>query len=231
METSDRSGTHPGEAAIPARADLSGIVLAGGRSRRMGRDKAALVVDGLPLLVRAVDLLRAAAAEVVVACRDEAQLAPGLVSGLAVRLAFDRHGEGPLAGIEAGLRVAAHDAALVIPVDMPGLTAPLLAMLVEAAGRSAGADVVVFEVDGRALPLPALYRRSALPLLAEQLELGRFKVLELMGRLRVNAIPAPPADWADGAFENVNDRDDLARVAGCGSGGPAPLPAAPPTAG
>ncbi len=189
---------------------LSGIVLAGGRSRRMGREKAELVVAGKPLLTAAIDVLAEVADEIFVSCRRDAQPDARLYQGRGVRLVFDERAEGPLAGLEAGLSAATYPAALVIPVDMPRLTVGLLARLVAGAQAEPDAQAVVYVVDGQALPLPALYRRTALPALSSQLDLGDLRFRDLLGKLEVVCIAPDRVDLALDAFSNVNAPGDLA---------------------
>ena len=102
-------------------AAFTGVVLAGGRSSRMGRDKAALVVDGRTLLDRAIDALHAAgAARVIVAGGGRATVVDRVA------------GQGPVGGIASVLATGVEGAVLVMPVDMPGLEAGALRQLVDA---------------------------------------------------------------------------------------------------
>lgn len=100
---------------------LSGIVLAGGRSSRMGRDKAALMLDGATLLDRATALLRAAGA-------GQVHVSGARPGGIADAV----DGRGPLGGLATVLRACPDGDVLVLPVDMPGLTAADLASLRDA---------------------------------------------------------------------------------------------------
>ena len=109
--------------ALPRRmsAAFTGVVLAGGRSSRMGRDKAGLVLDGRTLLDRAIDVLHVAGAErVIVAGGDRATVVDGVA------------GQGPVGGIASVLATGIEGAVLVMPVDMPALDAASLRQLVDA---------------------------------------------------------------------------------------------------
>ncbi len=107
----------------PAAADacavtVSAIVLAGGRSTRFGRDKLAEPLDGVPLLWRTIEAVRAVADDIVVV------VAPGSEPELPadVRVAYDpATGQGPLVGVLAGLEAVRHDTVLVVGGDMPWL--------------------------------------------------------------------------------------------------------------
>ena len=115
---------------------LTGILLAGGTSSRFGSPKELAVIDGETLGDRAWRLLGEA-------CDERIRVGPG-----------DDPGTGPVAAIAAGLRAASHDIAVVIPVDMPRLTAPALHELAGACRDAAVAQ------NG---PLPCAVARRALP--------------------------------------------------------------------
>jgi molybdopterin-guanine dinucleotide biosynthesis protein A len=131
---------------------LSGLILAGGKSSRMGRDKAGLALpDGRTLLARQADILRAAgAATVSVSIRRDVETSlPGLT------LVPDAIADaGPLAGIAAGLRAAPAGLVLVLAVDMPGMQAAHLRQLLELATEDRG---VVPMQGGLYEPLAAIY--------------------------------------------------------------------------
>lgn len=131
---------------------LSGLILAGGRSSRMGRDKAGLVLpDGRTLLQRQAEVLRSAGATSLFASvRPETTSLPaGMVP------VFDaRPDAGPLAGIAAGLRAAPAGLVLVLAVDMPQVGERHLRQLVELAGEGRG---VVPVQAGQLEPLAAVY--------------------------------------------------------------------------
>jgi molybdopterin-guanine dinucleotide biosynthesis protein A len=130
-------------------------VLAGGRSSRFGVDKLAVELRGVPLLHHAVRTLAEVCGEVVVVLAPEG-VRPALPPGLPVRVARDaREGEGPLAGLAAGLGEVTTEWALVAAGDMPDLAhAVLLEMLRVAA--AAPADAVVLREGEVWRPLPCV---------------------------------------------------------------------------
>lgn len=136
---------------------FAGAVLAGGRSTRMGQDKAGLMVGGETLLNRQLRLLREAGASelfVVVAAGREAP--PALPEG--VRTISDRVADaGPLAGIDAALSAASCPLVLMLAVDLPAMTAGWLRQLIDLCHDGRGAVPVV---DGRYEPLAAVYPQS-----------------------------------------------------------------------
>lgn len=116
-----------GRSPVPDRPAVTGIVLAGGRSRRFGSDKLAATVDGLPLVERAAAALSLVADEVVVVLPPEG--GPRLPPGIRVVRDAEAHG-GPLVGLIAGLAAARAPVALVAGGDMPWLAPAVLAALV-----------------------------------------------------------------------------------------------------
>ena len=112
---------------------VHGFVLAGGKSTRMGRDKALLALSGRPLVTIALEKLRTFCSEVSIAGnRDD-------LSGFAEVIPEQRIEQGPGAGVEAGLKACRQEWALFIPVDVPLVPASLLRRYAEAViGRGAG---------------------------------------------------------------------------------------------
>jgi molybdopterin-guanine dinucleotide biosynthesis protein A len=130
-------------------AQLAGVVLAGGGSRRMGRDKATIVVAGQRLVDRAVAVLGQCCDDVMVAAGSR----PLAVAG-ARSISDAPSGEGPLAGIVGALGAASAPLLAVIAVDMPNASAPVLQAL---AGVWDGEPAVVPDVGGHLQPLHAVY--------------------------------------------------------------------------
>ncbi|WP_370324100.1 molybdenum cofactor guanylyltransferase [Euzebya sp.] len=134
-------------------AGISGVVLAGGASRRMGRDKALIPVDGARLVDRAVRCLRQVADDVVVAS------GPRRIPDVAVPQVPDRPADvGPLGGLVAGLVAVEHDLAAVLAVDLADPDPGLLGAL---ADRWAGEPALIPSADGRPQPLHAVWAATA----------------------------------------------------------------------
>lgn len=152
-------------------APLHGLVLAGGRSTRMGTDKAALVhPDGRPLARRTLDLLEeAGCGTIVLSLRHDQELPPGIPECPNVRVVRDPAGgsEGPLAGILAAMRSAPEADWLVLACDLPRLDVETLEHLV--ASRNPGKMFLSYrsEFDGLPEPLCAFYAAGALPILEQ----------------------------------------------------------------
>jgi molybdenum cofactor guanylyltransferase len=186
--------------------DVTGVVLAGGRGRRMGgRDKGLLPLRGRPLAAHALDALRPqVGALVVVANRNRARYAA--LGAAVVADAWPGYA-GPLAGVHAGLRAATTDWALFVPCDAAWLPANLGVRL-HAAAAAAGAAYAT--ACGDALYTCCLLPRhheaaAAAALRVRQLALGRF--LRAQG-----AVPVEFADWP-AAGRNLNAPADWREVA------------------
>ncbi len=183
----------------------SAVILAGGRSTRMGRDKAFLEFRGQPLLARQIALARSLKpVEVVVSGRADADY-----SGFGCPVLRDPVSDaGPLAGIAAALEAARAPLVLVLAVDLPCLTREVVATVLAAGEPARGA---VPRVAGRLEPLVAVYPRSAAALAGAQLAQRRFAAGEFARRCEqaglVRWLDLPP-EWA-GAFANWNSPADL----------------------
>jgi molybdopterin-guanine dinucleotide biosynthesis protein A len=170
---------------------VSGIVLAGGASRRFGSDKLAASLEGRTLLERSIAALAEVTDEVlvVVAPGDDRSL-PAL--GVPIRRVVDPEAfGGPLVGLLAGLEEAREPLALGIGGDMPSLVPEVLRSLVRALVAGEGSiDAVALEDRGTTRPLPLAVRNGAATEMARRLLADDERSLRsLLARLRTRAIP------------------------------------------
>ncbi|MDA0311320.1 MAG: molybdenum cofactor guanylyltransferase [Gemmatimonadetes bacterium] len=200
-----------------SRCRLLGAVLAGGASRRYGRDKAHELVGGVSMLTRGVTVLRAVFDDVVVV----ADALPD--SPVGVRVVPDlRANSGPLAGLEAALREARQvgcDGVFLLGCDLPLVTRSVVqsisdawdgvdALVVPARGRTLAADPSSTEPDGFE-PLCAVYGLGLLPLVEEHLERGELSLhalIDAAGTVVVAGIP--DSEGGREPFLNVNTPED-----------------------
>lgn len=187
-------------------AGIIGIVLAGGESRRMGRDKAGLELGGETLAAGAARRLAAVCPEVAVADRG-GRLVPGLPSLL------DGPGRGPAAGLLGAARAYPGRPLLALACDLPHVPVPLLAALT----LQEGADWVLPRWSGGAEPLCALWGPRALALLEARVARGIYALWSLAGEeslairwLEGDLLAAfgPPAEL----FLNVNTPEELEKA-------------------
>jgi molybdenum cofactor guanylyltransferase len=166
----------------------AGIVLAGGRSSRMGTPKAWLDWHGSTLLRRVCGVVARGAGGPVVVVRAPGQELPELAGG--VRVVEDaREGRGPLQGILAGLRAVDAEVAFVASVDLPLLHPLFVAAVCRAAD---GVDAAVPQVAGYRQPLAAAYRTVLAPLVEELVDADRMKPAFLFERCETRWLEALP---------------------------------------
>ncbi|MGC9393458.1 MAG: molybdenum cofactor guanylyltransferase [Anaerolineae bacterium] len=186
---------------------LSGVILAGGCSNRMGMDKRFLTIQGQPLVVWVVERLRALVDEVIVAALD-----PAVFDGIAARVVTDVYpGQGVLAGLHAGLAAARSEWAVVVAGDMPLLNPALLRAMLRLA-QDGEADIVVPQWQGNLEPLHTLYRPSACAPAAEAaLQAGKRRIVAFYPDVRVHVMPQAEVvcwDPEGRSFFNVNTPED-----------------------
>jgi molybdopterin-guanine dinucleotide biosynthesis protein A len=192
-------------------------VLAGGRSTRFGGDKLAAAYRGLPLLHHPILRLGEVCAEVVIVIAPEAE-EPTVPLGANVRFARDvRSGEGPLAGLLAGLEAATSDLAIVAGGDMPELSTAVLVELLRVAGE-APVDAVALQDGDRFRPLPSLVRVAPARDAAHALlHTGERSLRALLQALRIALIDEPTwtaLDPVRGTLLDVDEPGDLRRAEG-----------------
>lgn len=230
-----------------SRVDVSGVLLAGGTSRRLGGDKAMAEIGGYPLLARVAAAAQVCCEELVVVTADRqahtiALSTAGLPADAVVWAEDRRPDRGPLAGIEAGLGTATRPVCLLLSCDLPFLRpAPLLGLvgeLGERRGRGSRRPRIACPLaDGRRQPLCSACDRDAGDAASVRLDEGEGSVAAWLDLLQVLEVPAEelpgapregePAWWTD-----VDEPDALARArAAAGDSsrrGPAPgTPARP----
>lgn len=198
---------------------MNGFVLAGGRSTRMGTDKALLHYAGQPLIAHAVELLKAAGVEphIVGARPDLTEYAP---------IIEDLHPNcGPLGGIEAALAASSSEWNVILPVDLPLLPSQWVRYLIERV-RITGAAATIPTLAGRPEPLCAVYRRDLLQGIRKALDSANYKVIDAVESaappleidiFSVEAVAATRDDWPLGPplhrwFQNLNTPADMALV-------------------
>lgn len=179
---------------------MLGVVLAGGESRRMGRDKALVEVDGEPLWKRQLGVLLGAGASRAVLIRRGGQ-EPIAYPDCHLDRVPD---SGPLAGLHAAMEIGGHPLVAVLAVDMPGIDAAWFIWLRSLCRPGVGA---VAGSAGALEPLAAIYPAGALPEVAGRLarrELsvqGLARALAAAGRMTVAEVPAGYA----GSLASLNE--------------------------
>lgn len=175
------------------------IVLAGGKSRRMGEDKSLLPWNGLPLVQQAVETLAPLFGTVLLSTN-----APEAHEFLGVPMVRDRYPDcGPIGGIASALEASAYDVNFVIACDIPVIPATLIADLERILGDL---EAAVPLCDARYEPLFAWYRRSILKPMATAIRSGQLKLQDFLATRPVATLPVPT-----GTLYNLNTPEDLRR--------------------
>ena len=192
----------------------AGIVLAGGRSTRMGRPKAALEWHGSTLLRHVVGLVGRGVAGPVVVVRAPGQALPSLPAGVAV-VEDAREGRGPLEGLAAGLAAIDAEAAFVSSTDSPLLHPAFVRRVLRALDDDV--DVALPRARGYPQPLAAAYRSSVVEVIRRHLAAERVRLGDLFDDCRVRVLSedellADPelasADPALDSLVNLNEPAD-----------------------
>lgn len=206
--------------------DTAGFVLAGGQSRRMGRDKALVEFAGEALMERALRILLQVGLEL--SCAPRIAGGGAELQNFAPVVADAEPGRGPLGGVCAALAACEQRRAVFVPVDLPLLPSTLITFLIRRA-EVTEAPVVAVSASGFAQTFPAVIDRAALPALRNALQQGSggcyaaYQAAATALGQRVEVVPVeylaqagqvthpeglPPALW----FLNVNSPADLRRA-------------------
>jgi molybdopterin-guanine dinucleotide biosynthesis protein A len=193
--------------------DLSAVVLAGGRNSRMGGlDKGLLLFEGEPLAVRTLKLLEGIFEELVLVT-NSSESYPGMPAG-ALRTSDLFPGQGPLAGIHAGLARSSRQAAFCVACDMPFLSAGFIRRLVRRF-RALDCDVLLPRIGGEIEPLAAIYRRSLLPAIERLLADGQGNsVRRLFPAARTEYLELADTAGVRRLFTNLNFPEDIRKLCG-----------------
>ena len=192
---------------------VSGIVLAGGMSRRLGRQKALEPLGGEPMITRVIGRLSPVVDNaVVVVVNDEAR-ASALPLPVSARVAVDRYpGTGPLGGILTGLSAADGDWAIAVSCDMPFLSAPLFNYML---GEREGYDAVIPLIGGRPEPPHSVNSNACMSHMERKILSGDLKIASFFDDVEVNFIQEDTLGELDPgllSFFNVNTQEDLDRA-------------------
>jgi molybdopterin-guanine dinucleotide biosynthesis protein A len=184
---------------------VSGIVLAGGQSSRLGTDKSFINVNGQSLIERIVAKLTRLSDDVIIVTNS-----PDEYDHLEARLVGDIYpGKGALGGIYSGLRAAANAYSLVVACDMPFLDLNLLRYMIILAREH---DVVIPRIGGLPEPLHAIYSKNCQEPIDRLLARGGLKIIDFFSEVRVRYVEEGEVDIFDPqhlSFFNVNTPDDL----------------------
>ncbi len=189
--------------------DITGIILAGGQSRRMGFNKAEAEIHGDSMLIRMIDKLKELTSTIVVSS--------GNISypNIAWPQIPDEYPDcGPLGGIYSALKVSNRSLNLVVSCDIPLVSTSLLKHIVVNATKNEALITVVVDHDDQIHMTCAVYRKNVLPFLEQQLNSHAFKMKDLLALVPVEYIKITREHplYQENAFTNVNIPSTLEEV-------------------
>ncbi|KGP75251.1 molybdopterin-guanine dinucleotide biosynthesis protein MobA [Desulfosporosinus sp. Tol-M] len=186
----------------------TGILLAGGKSSRMKKDKAFLELEGRPLVEQSLAVLQTVFTEVLISSNK-----PELYVGYEVQVILDEiPGRGPLEGLYQGLKAATYDEVFFVACDMPFLSVELIRFL---ATWISEYDVVVPQLQDGFHPLHAFYHRRCIPIIQNNLEAGHFKIIDFYPTCSVRYVKEKELQaFSDlsKVFYNVNTPDEWSAI-------------------
>ncbi len=192
--------------------DKSFIVLAGGKSTRLGRYKALVTINNESLIQRVVSSLSFFNSDIIIVIAKGQRL-PQFTSYPKLRTITDAYaGKGPLVGIYTGLLASASRYNLVVACDMPFLNLDLLGYMLKIPD---GFDMVIPRVGSLWEPLHAIYSKSCLSAIEQLLKEGNYTTDQLPSLVKVRYVEAEEIDRFDPkhlSFFNINTRADLERA-------------------
>lgn len=184
---------------------ISAVILAGGKSTRMGQDKASLPWGDQDLLHHLIDCMEKISQDILV-ISNQSRILP-----ISVRVAADIIPQcGPLSGIHSGLYHAKHSTIFVISCDMPFIVPEAVQTIIKYAADKEW-DAVVPLYHGKGQPLFACYQKRSLPAMEQALQTGNYKVLSLCNSLHsfyVTEEMWPSTINLDLLFKNLNHFED-----------------------
>jgi len=190
---------------------MTSIILAGGKSLRLGRSKALQVIEGKSLIQWVVDRLAILSTEIIIATAHGEAIPCS--SAARIKTVADIYpGKGPLVGIYSGLIASSSSQAIVVGCDTPFLSVGLLEYMTQLGSTF---DVVVPRIGKKVEPLCAVYSKSCLVPMQGLLEQNELKISELFSMVKVKYVEEDEINRFDPehlSFFNINSQDDLDRA-------------------
>ena len=193
---------------------VSGVILAGGTSSRLGRNKALIKAGGRPIIERVARKLRSIFAQVVLVTNTPEQF-----GFLDLTTVGDIHsGIGTLGGLHAGLSAIQTEYGLIVGCDMPFLNVNLLRYLIsllDKADENHSYDVIMPRINKYNEPLHAIYAKRCLPSIEQSIRAGQKRILQACARVHVHYVGETQIAQHDPhhlSFFNVNTPEDLQRM-------------------
>jgi len=189
--------------------DIGIIILAGGKSKRFGSDKALSVFQGKPLIQTVIEVAEKIASNIIIITNS-----PGKMDFIPYSKFTDLiPGTGSLGGLYTGLHYSGKDLNLVLPCDMPFISQDCIRFLIESTD---GNDITVPFHQNKYEPLCAVYSKKCLPFIKDQIETGDFQIFQFYDKVKTkrlnfsNELPF----YQKNLFLNINTKRDLENIFG-----------------
>jgi len=190
------------------------IILCGGRSKRMGKDKGSLLLKGKPMILHVLDTISDIADEIILVLRDEKQ-----VEGYK-RLLKENYGHldivtdkkkdrGPLIGILTGLSAIKSDYAQILPCDSPFISQEFVLNMFKAVETNKYDAIVPVWEDGHVEPLHSIYKKTVSDIILKLIEEGKMDVKSLIMDINARYIDTKELDTTTKSFQNINTIKDF----------------------
>ncbi len=181
------------------------VVLAGGQSRRMGRNKALLPIKGEPMIQRVIETCQKLSNNIVVVSND-----PNTYPFIKQKIISDRYpNKGPLAGLESAMYHSDDEWFILAPCDSPSLSHEVFKHLLT---ESSGSDIVVPVFNGKEQPLHGLYHRTCYETIKSQLEQNSLRMRDLFEKHNTKFIhqfnPSITNRIVENHFTNLNHPEE-----------------------
>ena len=190
------------------------IILCGGRSRRMGKDKGSLVLNDKPMLMHVLDAVKEIADEIVLVLRDKEQIDKykTILKGIELSIIVvtdETKDQGPLVGILTGLSYIKSDYAQILPCDSPFISKSFVLKMFEIAESKEFDAVVPIWDDGHIEPLHSIYRKNILVIIRDLIKNKRRNVKSLIDNLNVKYVDVEELDESTMSFRNLNTVEEF----------------------
>jgi molybdenum cofactor guanylyltransferase len=188
--------------------DIGYIILAGGKSKRLGRNKINEVIGGITLINRVINVLSAFNGEIILVTAEDSSLPETFTYPKISKVQDLYPGKGMIGGIITGLSASKNFYNLVVASDMPFLSPALIRYMIS---NAKGNDLVAYKNQNELEPLHAIYTKNCLPIL-EEIMLKDRRIFELLGQVKVRYLSSAEINQYDTkkiSFFNVNTESDL----------------------
>ncbi len=193
---------------MESKREITGIILCGGKSVRMGKNKAFIQVEGVPIIRRIYDLFEGLFQEVIIVTNQK-ELFSGFTSKIYSDLIPDK---GALGGLYTGLFFASFQHSFCVACDMPFIRKSLVQYLIE---KIDDADVVIPRTKDGLEPLHAIYSKNCVDPIRRMIEEGKSKIIDVYDDVKVRIVDEKdffPYDPGGESFINVNTPEELRSI-------------------